>query len=362
MNIKKVWNIITRILFAIIGFLAGFFAFQFLVDRQILKFSNQNLGLGIKVFVSIITALILLSFSEKIISSLRRVLMEIEKEISKRPLSQIVITSIGLIIGLIIASLISQLINGFNIGFIGSILSLLVYIGLGYIGVMLPSRNSDSISNFFKTKIPQLMQNNSKNDKNKNLQQFIVDTSAIIDGRILEISKTGFIDGVLVIPIFVLEELQHIADSSDPVKRNRGRRGLEVVDKLQNVNKVDVVIETKNYEEILEVDSKLVKMAIDQNSKLMTNDFNLNKVATVQGIEVLNINELANALKPVAIPGEKMFINIIKEGQEENQGVGYLDDGTMIVVENGKEYIGQSREVIVTSVLQTNAGKMIFAK
>ena len=165
-----------------------------------------------------------------------------------------------------------------------------------------------------------------------------------------------------MLPLFILEELQHIADSSDSLKRNRGRRGLEVMNGLRELKQIEVIIVDKMYEEIEEVDSKLIKLAIDDKAKIITNDFNLNKVAEVQGVPVLNINELANSLKPIAIPGETMYVQIIKQGQESNQGVAYLDDGTMIVIENGKSHIGESKEVIVTSVLQTNAGKMIFAK
>ena len=198
--------------------------------------------------------------------------------------------------------------------------------------------------------------------KAKNVEKKVLDTSAIIDGRILEIAKTDFLEGPLVLPVFILEELQHIADSSDSLKRNRGRRGLEVINNLQSLENIEVIILDKKYPEIIEVDSKLVKLALDEGYKIITNDFNLNKVAKVQGIKVLNINELANALKPIAIPGETMYVQIIKEGQEQDQGIAYLDDGTMIVIENGKDLIGQAKEVTVTSVLQTNAGKMIFAK
>ena len=190
----------------------------------------------------------------------------------------------------------------------------------------------------------------------------VLDTSVIIDGRILDIIKSGFVEGTIVIPVFVLEELQHIADSFDSLKRKRGRRGLDVVKEIQNLNDVNLVIEQEPYEDISEVDSKLLKLTGDLNGKIVTNDYNLNKVALVQKIPVLNINELANAVKPVYLPGEEMQIQIVKAGREFNQGLGYLDDGTMIVVENGKHLIGKTIDVTVTSALQTAAGKMIFAK
>ena len=190
----------------------------------------------------------------------------------------------------------------------------------------------------------------------------VLDTSVIIDGRILDIAKIGFIEGPLVVPVFVLEELQHIADSADALKRNRGRRGLDTVAEIQELKNVEVIIYKGKIEEIPEVDSKLLKLASDIGGKIVTNDYNLNKVAKVQNLTVLNVNELANAVKPLYLPGEEMKILLVKEGKEQNQGLGYLDDGTMIVVENGKELIGESVNVIVTSALQTSAGKMIFAK
>ena len=190
----------------------------------------------------------------------------------------------------------------------------------------------------------------------------ILDTSVIIDGRIADICKTGFIEGTIVIPEFVLEELQHIADSSDLLKRNRGRRGLDILNKIQKELDVQVLIYEGDFEEISEVDSKLVKLAKVLQGKVVTNDFNLNKVCELQGVSVLNINDLANAVKPVVLPGEEILVQIIKDGKEHGQGVAYLDDGTMIVVEGGREYIGMMMEVLVTSVLQTSAGRMIFAK
>ncbi|MCC3376679.1 PIN/TRAM domain-containing protein [Cohnella sp. REN36] len=190
----------------------------------------------------------------------------------------------------------------------------------------------------------------------------ILDTSVIIDGRIADICKTGFIEGTLVIPEFVLEELQHIADSSDLLKRNRGRRGLDILNKIQKELDVKVLIYEDTSDEGGEVDSRLVKLAKAMQGKVVTNDFNLNKVCELQGVSVLNINDLANAVKPVVLPGEEIVVQVIKDGKEHGQGVAYLDDGTMIVVEGGRDYIGTTMEVLVTSVLQTSAGRMIFAK
>lgn len=190
----------------------------------------------------------------------------------------------------------------------------------------------------------------------------LVDTSAIIDGRIADISQTGFIDGTLLVPRFVLNELQHIADSADPLRRARGRRGLDMLNRLQRESVVPIQISEVDAEDIPEVDGKLVKIARTYHCPVITNDFNLNRVAEIQGVKVLNVNELANALKPAVLPGEEMNVHVIQEGKELGQGIAYLDDGTMIVVENGKKYMDTEVEVIVTRVLQTVAGRMIFAQ
>jgi len=190
----------------------------------------------------------------------------------------------------------------------------------------------------------------------------ILDTSVIIDGRIADIAETGFLDGILVIPQFVLRELQLVADSADSLKRNRGRRGLDILQRLQKTASLQIQIIEDDFPTIREVDLKLIELAKQYEGKIITNDFNLNKVAQLQGVEVLNINELANSLKPIVLPGESMKVFILKEGKEYNQGVAYLDDGTMVVVDNARKMIGKTVEISVTSVLQTTAGKMIFGK
>ena len=190
----------------------------------------------------------------------------------------------------------------------------------------------------------------------------ILDTSVIIDGRIADIADTGFLDGVLVIPQFVLRELQLVADSADSLKRNRGRRGLDILQRIQKIVNINVQIVEDDFPTVREVDLKLIELAKVYEAKIITNDFNLNKVAQLQGVEVLNINELANALKPIVLPGETMRVFILKEGKEYNQGVAYLDDGTMVVVDNARKLIGKNVDIAVTSVLQTTAGKMIFGK
>jgi uncharacterized protein YacL len=190
----------------------------------------------------------------------------------------------------------------------------------------------------------------------------ILDTSVIIDGRIADICETGFVDGTLVVPQFMLKELQQVADSPDSLRRNRGRRGLDILQRIQKMAGLEVIISDADFPEIKEVDLKLIELARSLQGKIVTNDFNLNKVAQLRGVEVLNINELANSLKPVVLPGETMKVFILKEGKEYNQGVAYLDDGTMVVVDNARAMIGKTVDVVVTSVLQTTAGKMIFGR
>ncbi|MCM8812500.1 MAG: PIN domain nuclease [Candidatus Omnitrophica bacterium] len=225
---------------------------------------------------------------------------------------------------------------------------------LCYLGMIVAIRGRDE----FNLIIPYV-----KFSRQDQVQQNIVlDTSVIIDGRIIDLCQTKFIEGHLIIPRFVLKELQQIADSPDPLRRNRGRRGLDILQKIQKINRVVVKIVDDDFPAISEVDAKLVKLAKVLDAKIITNDYNLNKVAELEGVMVLNINELANALKTVVLPGELMEVRIVKEGKELNQGVAYLDDGTMVVVEDGRKLMGQSVEVVVTSVLQTAAGRMIFGR
>jgi uncharacterized protein YacL len=230
----------------------------------------------------------------------------------------------------------------------------LILLALPYLGLVIGGRKGDwlkpeNIIGLFRSAGPR------KRFK-------ILDTSVIIDGRIADICETGFMDGTLVVPQFVLKELQLVADSSDSMKRNRGRRGLDILQKIQKMSGVDVMISDMDFPEIREVDLKLIELGRALQGKIVTNDFNLNKVAQLRGVEVLNINELANSLKPVVLPGEIMKVFILKEGKEYNQGVAYLDDGTMVVVDNARKMIGRTIDVVVTSVLQTTAGKMIFGR
>lgn len=234
------------------------------------------------------------------------------------------------------------------------ILSLVLMSVFGYGGLLLGLDRGKAIS---VASIIRLFRGQGMEENLK-----ILDTSVIIDGRIADVCETGFLDGTFILPQFILQELQHIADSPDPMKRARGRRGLDILHKVQKMSRITVRIVDEDFPKIKEVDAKLVALAKILNAKVITNDFNLNKVAELQGVSVLNINELANSLKPVVLPGEVMKVYILKEGKEYNQGVAYLDDGTMVVVENSRRLIGKNADVTVSSVLQTTAGRMIFSK
>jgi len=289
-----------------------------------------------------------------------------EEVLFKVPVGDLLFGTLGLIIGLIVAYFLGFAIDSVKFPVITEVLPIVLSFVLGYLGFRLGYRKRDELIQLFT-----LRSNHTKKKATEGAEVTevrgsykLLDTSVIIDGRIADISETGFIEGILIVPQFVLTELQHIADSSDTLKRTRGRRGLDILRKLQDERKTNVEITDEDFEDVQEVDLKLVRLAkkMGSDTQIVTNDFNLNKVCELHHVKVLNINDLANAVKPVVIPGEDMQVVVIKDGKEHNQGVAYLDDGTMIVVEGGRSYIGQAITVTVTSVLQTSAGRMIFAK
>ena len=292
----------------------------------------------------------------------------LERILTHIPNQELIAGTIGLLFGLIIANLIGVAFN--QVPIIGPYIPIILSAIFGYSGLKIMARKGPEMYNNYvqqwsgegpKKTSRFKMFSTHKSDKTTSTPK-LLDTSVIIDGRIKELCNTGFIEGPLMVPLFVLNELQIISDSADATKRNRGRRGLDILKEMQDANKVAIEVIEDDYDDLTEVDSKLMRLALDKQWKLMTNDFNLNKVARVQGIEVLNLNELANVLKPALIAGEWIRVQIMKEGKEVHQGVAYLDDGTMIVVEDGKPYVGQTVEVMVTSILQTSAGRMIFAR
>jgi uncharacterized protein YacL len=280
--------------------------------------------------------------------------------------------TIGLIAGLVLAFLLTKIYQDVVSKAIYLTLTIAIYIILGFLGAVIGTKKGSEIITQSIAKMQpgrqDLQEENpyayNEKDRKRSRVPKILDTSVIIDGRILEIMKTGFLEGPIVIPEFVLVELRHIADSSDGLKRTRGRRGLDILNKIQEEYGIEIynTDSEKAIKEIPEVDVKLLKLAQIIKGKVVTNDFNLNKVAAIKEVPVLNINELANAMKPMVIPGETMTVTLIKQGKDQNQAVAYLDDGTMIVVENGRKKIGQTVEIMVTSVLQTAAGRMIFGK
>lgn len=260
----------------------------------------------------------------------------------------------GLIVGLVIGVLLTYPIS--FLPFKNAALPLIVTIVCGALGLAVFLLRKEDIITLF-TGLPRVRFLRGQGGTSK-----ILDTSAIVDGRIADICKTGFLEGELIIPRFVLRELQQVADSQDPLKRSRGRRGLDILNRMRKEKKVTIRIVDRDFPDIRDVDAKLIKLAKLMGARVITNDFNLNKIAELEGVEVLNINELSNALKPYVLPGEELRVQIIREGKEAEQGVGYLDDGTMVVVEEGKKYINSVVDTVVTSVLQTPAGRMIFAR
>ena len=312
------------------------------------------------------------------IRCLKRFSAWVEQQLGKMPIHDVIAGAIGLAIGLIIANLLGY--SFAKIPIVGDYIPVIFSIVFGYLGITITIKKRQELTGLFDF-VPRFMKDFAKMKemragasqapaetakavapKAEDKAYKLLDTSVIIDGRIADICDTGFIEGTLLIPVFVLEELQHIADSSDVLKRTRGRRGLDILQRIRQSTKVKVEITNVDFDDIAEVDSKLVRLGQQVGGKIITNDYNLNKVAQLRGVEVLNINELSNAVKPVVSPGETMHVTIVKAGKEPGQGVAYLDDGTMIVVENGYHHMNESITVEVTSALQTAAGRMIFAK
>ena len=313
------------------------------------------------VYVSLLVgAIVFLVLSFFLVDYCIRFIRWLEDVLFKIPAADLLVGTVGLIIGLIVAYLMGFAIERAQLPIITTVVPFVLSIVLGYLGFQLGFRKRDEIVSLFSAKGSR----KKASDEQPQLisSQKLLDTSVIIDGRIVDIAATGFVEGTLIVPQFVLTELQHIADSSDTLKRTRGRRGLDMLKRLQEDYKYEVIITDRDFDDVAEVDLKLVRLAKEMNGQIITNDFNLNKVSELHQVHVLNINDLANAVKPVVIPGERMTVLVIKDGKEHNQGLAYLDDGTMIVIEGGRQFIGQTIQVEVTSVLQTSAGRMIFAK
>jgi uncharacterized protein YacL len=351
---------IVQIFFLIVGGTLGIF----LIPKVVNLLNVGSIGWLEESYVrAIIGAVVLFVTTFWLVDYIVHLIKYVEEALVKAPVTDVLFGSLGLIFGLIVAYLILLPVKSISIQVVSTVLPIFVTILLGYLGFQVGFKKRNELVTLFS--LPQRAgkkKSAEEEQESRTANLKILDTSVIIDGRIADICQTGFLEGTMVIPQFVLEELQHIADSSDALKRNRGRRGLDILNKIQKELPIKVEIYEGDFEDIQEVDSKLVKLAKITGGTVVTNDFNLNKVCELQGVAVLNINDLANAIKPVVLPGEELSVYVVKDGKEQNQGVAYLDDGTMIVVEDGRQYIGTQIDVLVTSVLQTSAGRMIFAK
>lgn len=376
---KKLLRIALAIIGALIGYGISIGSKYLLIhsDSSYEAYFKSNYQYILAVIISLLFAIMFYRLAPLISKQSVKVAGKIEDDLQGVSGNDILAGAIGLIFGLIIAFFITQIFAGITNQYLYVIITLIVYMIMGFIGVVVANkkgkeiisqmftarRNSDAGPNANPAQATRFSVG-GKGRKQSNIIPKILDTSVIIDGRIAEIIKTGFLEGPIVIPEFVLVELRHIADSSDSLKRTRGRRGLDILNRIQTDYGIDIynTESEKGLKEIPEVDVKLLKLAQIMGGKVVTNDFNLNKVARINGVDVLNINELANTLKPVVIPGEKMTVTPVKQGKDSQQSIAYLDDGTMVVLEDGKNYIGKTREITVTSVLQTSAGRMIFGR
>lgn len=306
---------------------------------------------------AILFGIITFFISPKLMSVIAGAVKAAETKLTEIPLSDIFFAVIGLMTGLVLALLISTLVNEMSFKWLKLLIKIVLYLVFGYLGwsIVIKRRSEINVPNWFK-------RGGKGSSKQTAARPKIIDTSAIIDGRILDICKTGIVEGALIVPEFVLQELRHISDSPDSTKRNRGRRGLDILNTMRTELSNPVKIDDRDFDDVAEVDAKLLRLAHMIGGVVVTNDYNLNKVASVQRVPVLNVNDLANAIKTTVIPGEEMRTTVIKEGKEANQGVAYLNDGTMIVIDGGKNHVGEELTIVVTSVLQTSAGRMIFAK
>ena len=308
------------------------------------------------VIVGLLFGIIFFIISPRIIDGVHGFFQKLEKRLTEMPALDILFGVLGIMLGLLFAFLLSLIVKTINVPVLPEVITILLFFICGYYGGYIGvTRRAELMDGARRNRLPGTLAGDGARPK-------LLDTSVIIDGRICDICRTGFLEGKIVVPSFVLKELRHIADSSDAMKRARGRRGLDILHTMQCELERQIVVEEKDYDDVDEVDLKLLRLAADTGAVLVTNDYNLNKVAAVQNMPVLNINDLANALRSVLLPGEELSLAIVREGKEAGQGVGYLPDGTMVIVENGKRHIGETADLVVTSALQTSAGRLVFAK
>ena len=309
------------------------------------------------VIVGILFGIIFFILSPKIIDGIHGFFQRVEHRLTEMPALDILFGVIGIMIGMVFAFLLSLIIRTIDVPVLPEVITLLLFLICGYYGGHIGiTRRAELMDGYARRG------HLTKGIAAGSARPKVLDTSVIIDGRIYDICKTGFLEGKIIVPAFVLKELRHIADSSDAMKRARGRRGLDILHSMQRELDQRVAVEEKDYDDVDEVDLKLLRLATDIGGILVTNDYNLNKVAAVQNMPVLNINDLANAVRSVLLPGEELPLLIAKEGKEAGQGVGYLPDGTMVIVESARKHIGETLDIVVTSALQTSAGRLVFAK
>lgn len=342
--------------FILAAAVSGFYSIDFLPEGTLSRVSNLD---ALRLVVGVFAAIIGGAFGLRIQTGYRR----LEAQIRDLPLEVIITRAIGLIIGLLVANLMLAPLFLLPIppdfSFIKPLVAVVGSIVLAYTGMNLADTHGRGLMRFIN---PNTVETMLAEGTIKPAITKVLDTSCIIDGRIEALLETGFLEGQILVPQFVLQELQQVADASKDQKRVRGRRGLEILNRIKEAYPERIVINASDYEDIPTVDAKLVKFAQEINGTLLTNDYNLSKVASVQKVAVLNVNDLVNAVRPTYLPGDNIDIKVLKEGKEPSQGIGYLDDGTMVVVEEGSSYVGGEIRVVVTSALQTSAGRMIFAK
>ncbi|HRX02096.1 MAG: TRAM domain-containing protein [Anaerolineae bacterium] len=347
MTADRIFRVILFVIFGLVGWYVG----TLIAGSTELTINTLKWAVPAALIFAVIGAIVAPYLTTKPARSVRRTIRQL-------PVQQLVAGAIGLVIGLVIAALLALPLSKLPAPF-GNLLPAIGAVVFGYLGITAMVLRADDITNLVGGRF-RPRENETAGEPETEPLSVLLDSSVIIDGRIADISQTGFIQGPMLIPRFVLNEVQYIADSSDALRRNRGRRGLDMLAKLQRDSLVPVVITDMDVKNVRQVDDKLVQLAKQLNCPVITNDFNLNQVAQLQGVKILNINALANAVKVLVLPGESITVRVIDEGKEYGQGVGYLDDGTMVVVENGHRYIDQEIDVQVTKVLQTSAGRMIF--
>ena len=358
-NMERLLRLLIVLLGIGIGIAIGFFLLQIYNMAQPNNPLNPGHVMIGQIALAVIGGIVFLVLSTRIMSGFRSVGHRIEKAFARMPLYQLLSSIIGLILGLIIAALLCQMLNFLGTGIFTAVLSAILYLTLGVLGFNLGRRRSREFTTMF-------LRFSGNRDRQKvlrhsNTTRKFLDTSAIIDGRALEVCKAGFVEGEIVVPDFVIDELRHLADSSDTETREKGRRGLNLLQAAQ-AELPRLTTDDTNYSDVTDVDVKLLRLAREQGGTVITGDYNLVKAAQVSSIKAMNINDLAGALRPAVAVGMEMNVRITREGKEAGQGVGYMSDGTMIVVENGRDYVGEEKDVTVTGSLQTSAGRMVFAK